>query len=124
VPPARRHLYLPPPISTGIGDIIVGSIFLPLGVILLGTSAILWNECGANNACFNTSDGTAQAAGATTMDVFGGMFVVMGAILLPIGIVKAVKFSRYSRGLQRADAIDLGHGISLGSSSKGLTLHF
>jgi hypothetical protein len=123
-----QPVYVPPPPprqpSNGLGDIIVGSIFLPMGLILLGTSTILWDACNVrtstNIACFDRG----EAWGALTMDIFGAGFLIIGAILLPIGIVKAVKYNKWKHSQGRPmGLIDLGHGVGL-SFSKDLSIHF
>jgi hypothetical protein len=87
------------PPQNGVGHIIVGSIFLPLGVALLGAGGYLWTvSCSYNLSCFSPNGlqyGLAWGAVFTT--IFGSAFAVMGAIMIPVGIVKTVKYNRWKR---------------------------
>jgi hypothetical protein len=102
--------YAPPPVyyatppavqvqpKNGVAEIIVGAIFLPLGLIFLGTSSVLWNDCTFQGGCFDPNNPNyGEAWGAVALDVFGAGMTVAGAILLPVGIVKAVKYSKWKK---------------------------
>lgn len=92
-PPPPRHP------SNGVAELIVGSIFLPIGIALLAGSVPLWNDCNLDGrGCFAAGNAYASEAwGALTMDVFGAGMTVLGAILLPVGIVNMVKYSRWKK---------------------------
>ena len=101
-PPPPVYYATPPaaPVQpkNGIGEIIVGAIFLPLGLIFLGTSSVLWNDCTFQGGCFDPNNPNyGEAWGAVALDVFGAGMTVAGAILLPVGIVKAVKYSKWKK---------------------------
>lgn len=115
--PPQHPVFVPPPRppSTGVGELVVGSIFLPVGALLIGTSFILWED-----ASFSTPSSFryANAWGAVFMDIFGAAFLTMGAIFIPVGIVKMAKYSRWKReqATQQPPAAGLFHlkgGVAL-----------
>jgi len=141
-PPPPQY-YAPPverPPSNGVGTFVTGLIMFPLGIVLVGTSVILWNDsavCTSNvfGSCNNRQ--SSDVAGAVVMDVFGSAMIVMGAIFIPVGIVQMAKFSAWKKRQMggpppQAGLFNLGHGVtltpSLGAASSGgragLTFHF
>jgi hypothetical protein len=115
-PPPRYYIapaYRPP--SNGIGAIVAGSIFLGVGLVFIGVSVPLWGDaCGANHTCLNNiaSPDYSTAAGAVTLDVLGSVFFVLGAVLLPIGIVQASRYGRW-RSTQHVQLTPSPTGLKL-----------
>lgn len=95
-PPPRFNYAanIPPP--TGLGQLIAGSILLPLGIIFIAVSVPLWNDaCNVQFGCVDAlSPGYAEAMGALWLDVVGVVFVIAGLVLIPIG---AARYGRYRR---------------------------
>jgi hypothetical protein len=137
-PPPPQYYAPPPPKppSSGVGDLIVGCIFLPLGVIFIGSSVVLWNDCERGGpGCFDSRNVFfGEAVGAIVLDIFGSAMFVVGAIEIPVGIVKMSKYSRWKREHQgqpggppppQAGLFNLGHGVTMtptfSSSSSGGT---
>jgi hypothetical protein len=143
-PPPPQYYAPPPPKppSNGVGDLIVGCIFLPVGVIFIGASVVLWDDCGRGGAaCFDSRNVFfGEAVGAIVLDIFGSAMFVVGAIEIPVGIVKMAKYNRWKRehmgqpqqpGMPppppppQAGLFNLGHGVTMSptfsSSSAGAT---
>src|SRR5580765_6371019 len=84
----------PPPPRNGIPQIVTGFILLPIGIIFVGASAVLWNDaCAGNRPCFDVPGTTYydNAVGALVLDMFGIAFIIAGLVLIPVG------FARYGR---------------------------
>jgi hypothetical protein len=132
-PPPPPPYYYPPapvrPISTGIGDIIAGFIMMPIGLIMIGVSVPLWNDCSNTRfQCFDPNNpfyGDAWAA--LFLDIFGVSLAIVGTVEVAVGFVKLGRYNRW-RQTHRAGLFDLGHGVTLSPTatarSAGLTLHF
>jgi hypothetical protein len=105
--------------SNGVGAIVAGSILLGVGAILVGTSMILWNDaCAPGRGCFDpTTSYYGEAAGAAVMDTFGAIMFIAGAILLPVGIVQTVRYSKWK-------ATQAPQRVQLSPSLSGLKLTF
>jgi hypothetical protein len=126
-PPPAYYTARPRAAPNGIGAIIVGSIMLGLGIILAGSSVILWDAgCGAGHVCFGTgitgvgagvdpnqvNSDNANAAGALSLDIVGGILFTVGAIVLPIGIVQAARYNG-ARSKQRVKLEPAATGLKL-----------
>jgi hypothetical protein len=112
-PGYAQPMYTPPPRppGTGVGEVVFGFIILGLGVALIGTSVMVWDNA---NQAHNYDTQFSNTVGGVVLDVFGVSFFVVGAVLIPVGFVKAAKHSRWlKQQQQRAGLIDLGHGVSL-----------
>jgi hypothetical protein len=105
---------IPPP--SGLGQLITGSILLPLGIVFIIVSVPLWNDaCGPSSdqfGCVNAlSPGYAEAIGALWLDLIGVVFVIAGLVMIPIG---AARYGRYRRWRsQHGFALYDGHGLTI-----------
>ena len=119
-PPPRYYVqpqFRPP--SSGVGAIIVGAIFLGVGLIFVGVSIPLWGDaCGVGHSCLNQpfdgSNDYANASGALALDIVGGALFTVGAIVLPVGIVQNARFNKWRSGQH----------VKLTPSATGLKLTF
>lgn len=128
--PPPPNMYPPPPQverqpPNGLGLLITGAVMFPVGVILLGTSVILWDDSVCvSNTFGGCGSSTGLVAGAATMDVFGSAMVVLGAIFIPVGIVQMAKYGRWKKSHMggpppQAGTFNLGHGWAVTPSITG-----
>jgi hypothetical protein len=112
----------------GVGEVIAGSIFLPLGVLFVAASIPLWNACG-DYGCSSTRDSDyGLAVGATVLDLFGAAFLISGLAMVISGAVKEGRYNRWKAAqpqalLNRVTPLVAVHPRS-GDSSIGLRLSF
>ncbi len=86
------------PPRSGIPQIVTGFILLPLGVIFIAASAVLWNNsCAAGQTCFDFpgSDDYNNAYGALALDLIGIPFVIAGLILIPVGFARQARYNAW-----------------------------
>jgi hypothetical protein len=95
---------LPPP--NGVGQVIAGSVFLGVGVGLLAGGAWLYDDsayCVATlNRCTTAAgvgytDKSVEFASGVSLLVIGSAMTVVGAIFIPVGIIKMGRYNRWKR---------------------------
>lgn len=135
-PYGPRPVYLTPrPPQTprpGTAQIVIGAIFLPVGVSLLVGSAFVWNYACDRSVygCFSSVNGIYAAYGGVFMDIFGAAFTVMGLIFLPTGIVKQARYNKWKKSqgmtLLETEKLRLSSYVTGGvqSGTLGLRLDF
>ena len=113
----------PPPPRNGIAQIVTGFILLPIGIIFVGASAVLWNDgCSNGRPCFD-APGTefySDAVGALVLDMFGIAFIIAGLVLIPVGFVHYARWRRW-RDRQMGIALYDKNGLSLDAVLGGLS---
>lgn len=135
-PYGPRPVYLTPrpPVTPrpGTAQIVVGAIFLPVGVSLLVGSAFVWNYACDRSiyGCFSSVNGIYAAYGGVFMDIFGVAFTVMGLVFLPTGIVKQARYNKWKKSqgmtLLETESLRLSSYVTGGvqSGTMGLRLDF
>jgi hypothetical protein len=82
-------------VQRGKGALLItlGSIMIPIGAVLLGTSAIMWEgyraDCG-----YGCDASTRALAGGLTLDLLGVFVFAGGATMLAIGAQKYVEHKK------------------------------
>jgi len=92
--------YVPPPPrapSTGLGLLITGIIFVPLGLGMLGGGVDLLGSNTSCNDAFGSSTGCGNLAGGAVLVTLGSVFSIMGLIFIPAGAVQLAKYSKWKR---------------------------
>ena len=122
----------PPPPGEGLAPLVTGAFLAPVGAILAGSSAAVWNAPCSGELC-----GLGNAFIAVMMEVMGAGMIIAGAILIPIGVVKHARYKKWQheRGLalyQNADVrveplLDVAPPLSAstgGGATAGVRIRF
>jgi hypothetical protein len=129
----------PPP--RGVGQIVAGAILLPIGVLMIAMSGILWSQaCAAGHTCtdsYGSGSDYDKATTALALDIVGVPFVLVGLILIPVGLARRARYNEWKRrnGIALIDKsnlqLDLSPGLTTASAglrantgSLALTLSF
>jgi hypothetical protein len=109
-PPPPLYVQPPPalrPPSTGLGMLIAGIIFVPLGLGMLGGGAdLLGSDTSCSNDPFGNQSGCGNLAGGAVLVTLGTVFSIMGLIFIPAGAVQLSKYSKWKREHQPMVKVD------------------